>query len=521
MDLDDGGGHDLVTCVMETMADEDDAAPTDADYLLNPTQHHVILPTLKSLRPTLTLTSLPTPIGLLTSLTFLELGSCPNLTHLPSELSQCVHLRILFIKGCRNMCAIPPVLGEMPGLTRLGLKSNGLRIIEGKAIPPNVEHLILTDNEIKLIDHEAFVRLGSSCRKLMLSHNKLTTLGNNDDDITLLQQLELIRLSNNLLENFPTSLFLLPKVAWVAISGNPKLSATVVPPSLSASSSSGSSGFSAVPRVPTIDPSELVLDSGASVLGSGASGNVVHGQWKGKEVAVKIFHAVTSDGLSRDEMAIQQHVGGGRCNHLVAAIGVIRWPGVENRVGVVMEMLPMSMTDLALPPTIEEVIEDRWQENEIFIFSFVVSTLRSIAEALKYLHNERSTSHGDVYAHNIVVNRQGSGEEASARLLDLGAAYYYGGFGGDEKEQGGGEGEQKKSSDNICFEKIEVRAFGVLMEELLERCSSMKGEEEEEKGGKRKLMKLMRLCLNENVCDRPTFIDILNTMKDLSTRSKV
>ena len=99
------------------------------------------------------------------------------------------------------------------------------------------------------------------------------------------------------------------------------MSATVVP---------GSS------PVPIIDPSELVLDSGTSVLGSGASGNVVHGQWKGKEVAVKIFHAVTSDGLSRDEMAIQQHVGGGRCEHLVAAIGVIRWPGVENRVGVVM-----------------------------------------------------------------------------------------------------------------------------------------------------------------------------------------
>ena len=479
------------------MADADDI-PTDADYLLNPTQHHVILPTLKSLRPSLTLTALPTTIGLLTSLTFLELGSCPNLTRLPSELSQCVHLRILFIKGCRNMCAIPPVLGEIPGLTRLGLKSNGLRSIEGTAIPPNVEHLILTDNEINCIDHEAFVRLGSSCRKLMLSHNKLTTLGNNDDDIALLQQLELIRLSNNLLENFPTSLYLLPKLAWVAISGNPKLSATVVP---------GSS------PVPIIDPSELVLDSGTSVLGSGASGNVVHGQWKGKEVAVKIFHAVTSDGLSRDEMAIQQHVGGGRCEHLVAAIGVIRWPGVENRVGVVMEMLPRSMTDLALPPTIEEVIEDRWRKNEIFIFSFVVSTLRSIADALKYLHSERSTSHGDVYAHNIVVNRPGSGEEASARLLDLGAAYYYGGGGGGgggEKEQNGG-GEQKKSSDDICFEKIEVRAFGVLAQELLKR-SSMEGEEEK----RGELMKLVRLCLHENVSDRPTFEIILNKVKDLS-----
>ena len=116
--------------------------------------------------------------------------------NLPVEFSNCTNLRILFIKECRNMTIIPPVLGNMPNLTRLGLKSNGIRIVHGKSLPSNIEHLILTDNNITHIDHDASIRLGKSCRKLMLSHNKLSTFGN-DTDCSMLQNMELLRLSNN------------------------------------------------------------------------------------------------------------------------------------------------------------------------------------------------------------------------------------------------------------------------------------------------------------------------------------
>ena len=492
---------------------KDATTTADEDYLLHPIKYQAILPTLNSLRPTFSFQSLPTSISLFKSLTFLELGSTPNLVSLPTELSQCVHIRILFINGCRNMHVVPPVLGEMPSLTRLGLKSNGLRTISGASLPPHVEHLILTDNQISFIDRPAFVKLGGSCRKLMLSHNKLTSFGKESEaNVALLQHLELVRLSNNKLECLPISLWLLPKLAWVAISGNPKL--LTVPSSSSCSS-----------IVPTVDFSDIDVDNG-KVLGVGASGNVVHGTWKEKDVAIKLFHNVTSDGRGVDEVDIQRHVGGvGRCNpHLVAAIGVCQFrdsgkgknteetkvDGIEvgeTKVGVMMDILPMGLTDLALPPTIEEVIEDRYGLSEEFSLPFILSILCGVAGALHYLHAERKVSHGDVYAHNIVVDRSGGSncEESSVRLLDLGAAFYYGGK---------GERKEKRTVMEMLCERVEVRAFGVLAKELMERSSEES--ERDEKIKRKEIGVMVASCLNVNVRARPTFGEILTTCTALN-----
>jgi serine/threonine protein kinase len=79
--------------------------------------------------------------------------------------------------------------------------------------------------------------------------------------------------------------------------------------------------------------------------------------------------------------------------------------------------------------------------------------LRSICSALTYLHSE-GVAHGDVYGHNILANVDGS----EVRLADFGAAYVYHGM--DATATG---------LDPALLERLEVRAFGVLVAEIAAR----------------------------------------------------
>jgi len=418
------------------------------------------------------------------TLMFLDIDHCVNLKNLPVEFSNCSNLRILFIKECRNMTIIPPVLGNMPNLTRLGLKSNGIRIVHGKSLPPNIEHLILTDNNITHIDHDVFVRLGKSCRKLMLSHNKLRTFGN-DTDCSMLQNIELLRLSNNNLTSLPKSLYLLPKLSWITISGNPNLKGTNIPK---------------ISNIPILSQQDIVLNED-KILGRGASGKVVLGKWDDKNVAVKIFHGVTSDGKADDELRLQSYIGGHGSKHLVTAIALMvdkeESPN-SKKLGVVMKVLSKELSDLALPPTIEEVIEDRYEEKKNFDFDFVIAILRGIADALYYLHVVCRVSHGDVYAHNIVVNKQNKNLN-SVYLLDLGAASYYG-------------GDKDSLLDGELCEKVEVRAFGILANELLNNMDNINIVDQK----KIIILKdLVYICSGNIVKRRPLFVTILKILNGI------
>ena len=418
------------------------------------------------------------------TLMFLDIDHCVNLKNLPVEFSNCSNLRILFIKECRNMTIIPPVLGNMPNLTRLGLKSNGIRIVHGKSLPPNIEHLILTDNNITHIDHDAFVRLGKSCRKLMLSHNKLRTFGN-DIDCSMLQNIELLRLSNNHLTSLSKSLYLLPKLSWITISGNPNLKGTDIPK---------------ISNIPILSQQDIVLNED-KILGRGASGKVVLGKWDDKNVAVKIFHGVTSDGKADDELRLQSYIGGHGSKHLVTAIALMvdkeESPN-SKKLGVVMKVLSKELSDLALPPTIEEVIEDRYEEKKNFDFDFVIAILRGIADALYYLHVVCRVSHGDVYAHNIVVNKQNKNLN-SVYLLDLGAASYYG-------------GDKDSLLDGELCEKVEVRAFGILANELLNNMDNINIVDQK----KIIILKdLVYICTGNIVKRRPLFVTILKILNGI------
>lgn len=124
-------------------------------------------------------------------------------------------------------------------------------------------------------------------RKLMLAGNCLTVL---PDELQFCTELELVRISANRLTSLPSWLFRLPKLSWLAYSGNPLASAVE------------HTVQSRPSVVPEIDWSALELQER---LGEGASGVVHKAVLNSSTVAVKLFKGdTTSDGLPEYEMKV-------------------------------------------------------------------------------------------------------------------------------------------------------------------------------------------------------------------------
>jgi len=99
--------------------------------------------------------------------------------------------------------------------------------------------------------------------------------------------------------------------------------------------------------------------------------------------------------------------------------------------------------------------------------------------------------HGDLYAHNILHGGQGQ-----ALMGDFGAASFY------------ATGDQALAN---ALQRLEVRAFGCLLEELLDRCDA-------QGSAQRSLAVLASLkndCLDEQAGDRPLFGEIVITLAAL------
>jgi serine/threonine protein kinase len=108
---------------------------------------------------------------------------------------------------------------------------------------------------------------------------------------------------------------------------------------------------------------------------------------------------------------------------------------------------------------------------------------RDIASAMQHLH-ARGILHGDLYAHNILWNAQGGG-----RLGDFGAAWMTGAL----------DATQAKA-----LQGQEMRAFGCLLEELIERCSDTPAQE---------MSGLRDRCMQPDVAARPSFDDVLSLLQ--------
>jgi serine/threonine protein kinase len=119
--------------------------------------------------------------------------------------------------------------------------------------------------------------------------------------------------------------------------------------------------------------------------------------------------------------------------------------------GLVMQLIAPAFANLAGPPSLASCTRDVYAAGSRWPLAVALRMARGIAAALAHLH-ARGILHGDLYAHNTLWNGQGD-----CLLGDFGAASFF------------PPGEHAAS---LALQRIEVRAYGCLLEELLQRCEA-------------------------------------------------
>ena len=312
-----------------------------------------------------------------------------ELTDLPADLPRLHRLTILF---CSNNLfnRLPEVLGRMPNLSLIGFRGNQIQDIPEQSLPPRLQWLILTDNRLTRLP-DAFGAC-THLQKCALAGNRLSSLPVTMAGCT---QLELLRLSANAFAELPMWLPQLPRLAWLAVGGNPLTAAREQMPHAAA----------------VIPWSELHV---GDELGAGASGVVYRATHREEHLAVKIFKGgLTSDGWSRSELAAAQVVGD---HPQVIGLRGILAGHPQGAEGFTMPLLSGDFQRLAGPPSFSTCTRDVYAEDLRLTRAQAAGIAASVGSALAHLH-ARGVVHGDVYAHNILWNHAGE-----ARLGDFGAA---------------------------------------------------------------------------------------------------
>lgn len=350
---------------------------------------------------------------------------------LPDDLYRLHRLRVLFCSDNR-FTELPASIGRCTQLDIVGFKANAIEHVPGAALPPSLRWLILTDNRIASMPDS----LGRCTRmqKLMLSGNRLRTLPAALADC---RQLELLRLSANAFERLadalPERLLALPHLTWLAHAGNPY----------------GDAHEAQAAQARPIAWSTLQL---GARLGEGASGVIHAARWQRDDappqtVAVKLFKgAMTSDGLPRSEMAAS--IAAGTHPQLVGVEGRIDGHP-EGTQGLVMPIIPPGHRVLAGPPSLASCTRDVYADDQRFTAEQARRIARGVASALAHLH-ARGIAHGDLYAHNILVD-----DDGHALLSDFGAAAFL---------------PNDDAPRRAALERMDRRALGWLFEELAQRC---------------------------------------------------
>lgn len=404
------------------------------------------------------------------SLEILDLSN-NALSTLPADLPRLHKLRVLFCSD--NLFAeLPAVLGQCAQLSMVGFKANQIRRVPGQALPPALRWLILTDNRIEELPPE-IGRCGQ-LQKLMLAGNQLRAL---PPELAACSRLELLRVAANRLSEFPAFLLALPRLAWLAYAGNPFCEGREA------------AALTGAP-IASIPWDRLQLQQ---QLGAGASGVIHQAQWSKDEdvqpVAVKLFKgAVTSDGLPQSEMTAS--IRAGAHAHLIPVLGQV----LDHPQGVhamVLSLIDPAWHNLAGPPSLDSCTRDIYATDITFDLSAALGIALSVASAARHLHAQ-GLMHGDLYAHNILHSKQGA-----ALLTDFGAASF---IAPDDPHHA------------HALQRLEVRAFACLLEELLARCTPTADTAQAQKT----ITALKTACLQETPNQRPLFAEIESVLRTLT-----
>lgn len=384
-----------------------------------------------------------------------------RLSSLPDDFGKLKKLRILFLS--QNLFTeLPEVLSECPELSMVGFKDNKISSVPANALPPKIRWLILTDNRIEELPES----IGSLhlLQKCMLAGNRLSSL---PESMQACTNLELLRISANRFETIPGWLFTLPKLSWLAVAANP----------CNASNAKQE-------RMQKVKWQDLTLKE---TLGEGASGVISKALISNKkEVAIKRFKgSVTSDGYPEDEM--KAAIAAGLHPHLNTPFARVTGHP-DHADALLFELIPPHFKNLGNPPSFESCSRDTYPEETKFTVAQILRTLSSVATAAEHLH-QRGINHGDLYAHNTLVDSEGN-----AILGDFGGAVCY-----------------DREKDTTLYERLEVRAFGCMVEEMLERCSDC--ENHPDITGR--LQKLCDETMQPSVEKRPLFNEVLSQLNNL------
>jgi hypothetical protein len=394
---------------------------------------------------------------------------------LPDDLSRLHKLRVLFCSD-NPFVELPEVLGRCENLSMVGFRNNLITKVSAASLPPQLRWLILTGNKIEELPAELGRR--PRLQKLMVAGNRLKNL---PEGMAACTNLELLRIAANQFETLPEWLLQLPKLSWLSYSGNP---------------------FCAQSEAHALVDTPVDVVSWETLqlqhkLGEGASGVIYQAAWVGEaqsqsqsqsqRIAVKLFKgALTSDGLPYSEMAACMRAGAHP--NLIAVRGKID-AHPEGASGLVMSLVDSSYRNLAGPPSLESCTRDVYAPDMRLTLSEAVRIAHDMASVAQQLH-ANGIMHGDFYAHNILV-----GSAGHALLGDFGAACFV--------------SKEAMTHHASALEQIEVRAFGCLLEELLERSDAANDHSE---SVRQALEDLHDRCLTEEVMQRPQFTELVQAL---------
>lgn len=376
------------------------------------------------------------------SLEVLDLSN-NQLSSLPPEISQLHKLKIIFASN-NDFDTLPVALGQCPNLEMVGFKSNKIRHVPERALPPKLRWLILTDNQIETLPNSLGER--PRLQKLALAGNQLTKLPKN---LGNLKQLELIRISANLLSKFPEQLFKLPKLAWLAFAGNPFTQMNESGQHLNQETESNTDSVSEIPSTSfTI----------GTLLGQGASGVISKATWNtpqydylqnqySNNIAVKVFKGeMTSDGYPQDEL--NACLIAGHHENLVKPLAQVNESGY---LALMMELIPAHYGNLGLPPSLQSCTRDTFPDGFSLSADKVKKIVTQMQNVFDHLHNKH-ICHGDLYAHNTLFD-----QDANIIFGDFGAASLYHMLNKEQQEK---------------IKKIEQRALDYFIEDLMSVCKN-------------------------------------------------